>query len=65
MLQRGLLKVLRNLTEDGAMVLLATGSDVVLKHIVNECIYLDREYDFENLKKRYLEMFGEDNWIKE
>lgn len=64
MLQNGLLKALRNLRDDGAIVLLTVGSDVVLKHIVDECIYLDREYDFENLKKVYLEEFGENNWIK-
>lgn len=64
MLQNGLLKALRNLRDDGAIVLLTAGSDVVLKHIVDECIYLDREYDFENLKKVYLEEFGENNWIK-
>lgn len=34
MLQRGLLKVLRNLTEDEAMVLLATGSDVASESYV-------------------------------
>lgn len=64
MLQNGLLKALRNLTDDGAIVLLTAGSDVVIKHIVDECIYLDREYDFDNLKKVYLEEFGENNWIK-
>lgn len=64
MSQSGLLKALRNLTEDGAIVILAGGSDVVLKHIVDECVYLGREYDFDKLRKRYSEVFGEDNWIK-
>lgn len=64
MSQSGLIKVLRNLTEDGAIVLLPSGSDVVLKHLVDKCVYLDREYDFENLKRSYSEMFGEGNWVK-
>lgn len=43
----GLLQTLRNLTEDGAMVLLPAGSDRFLKHIVDECLYLDRDEYFE------------------
>lgn len=54
MLQKGLLEVLKNLTEDGTIILLSAGSDIVLKHIADECIYLDSEYDFEDMKKLYL-----------
>lgn len=49
MAQQELIKVLRNLTDAGAMVLLPAGSDVFLKHMVDECIYLNREYDLERL----------------
>lgn len=51
MSQSGLLKALRNLTEDGAMVFLPAGSDAALKHMADECVYLDREYDFGHLEK--------------
>ena len=63
MSQTGLIKVLRNLTDSGAMVLLPACSDVVLKHIVDECVYLDREYDIDSLKQLY-SMSGEENWIR-
>lgn len=43
MLQSGLLKVLKNLTDNEAIVLLSAGLDIVLKHIADECIYLDSE----------------------
>ena len=42
---------------DGAIVLLAAGSDVVLKHIVDEYIYFNREYDFENLKNLFINVW--------
>lgn len=62
----GLVKVLRNLTDAGALVLLPGGSDRVLRHIVDECVYLDenREYDIDYLRQLYLERCGEGNWIK-
>lgn len=63
----GLIKALRNLTDAGALVLLPGGLDRVLKHIVDECVYLDenREYDIDYLRQYYLEHgWGEGNWIK-
>lgn len=59
-----LLKVLRELTSDGAIVLLPVGSDEVMKHIADECIYIKREYDILRLKNRYNELFGKGEWIK-
>jgi len=53
----GLLKVLKTLTADGAIVLLPAGSDEFLKHIADECIYTNHEYDIENLRKLYSEEF--------
>lgn len=61
----GLLKVLRELTDDGAIVLLPVGSDEFLKHIVDECIYTNREYDISGLRELYGEMFQKEEWIKE
>ncbi len=60
----GLLKVLRELTDDGAIILLPVGSDEFLKHIVDECIYTNREYDISELRKLYGEMFQKEEWIK-
>lgn len=63
----GLVKVLRNLTDAGALVLLPGGSDRVLRHIVDECVYLDenREYDIDYLRQYYLEQhWDEGHWIK-
>lgn len=67
MCQSGLLKALRELTDSGAVVLLPCGSDAFLKHIVDECIYLDRERDcyLEELQNRYQEIFGHGDWIRE
>ena len=67
MCQSGLLKALRELTDSGAVVLLPCGSDDFLKHIVDECIYLDRERDcyMGELQTRYQEIFGHKEWIKE
>lgn len=45
MCQVGLLKVLRELTSTGAIVLLPVGSDIIMKHIADECIYIRRDYD--------------------
>lgn len=64
MCHSGLLKVLKELTADGAIVLLPAGSDKFLKHIVDECIYTDREYDISELEKFYSERFGKNDWIK-
>ncbi len=63
-LSRGvLIKALRTLTESGALVLLPAGSDIFLKHIVDECVYLKREYDIDFLRQRYSDMFGRGDWI--
>ena len=59
-----LLKVLRELTDDGAIVLLPAGSDEFLTHIVDECIYINPEYDTLELQKFYAEMFEREEWIK-
>lgn len=63
MCQTGLLKVLRELTSDGAIVLLPVGSDKLMKHIADECIYIDSDYDVLDLKNRYNELFGKAEWI--
>lgn len=65
MCNSGLLKVLRELTDDGAIVLLPAGSDEFLRYIVDECIYTNREYDISGLRKLYGEMFQKEEWIKE
>ena len=65
MCQCGLLKVLKELTYDGAIVLLPAGSDEFLKHIVDECIYTNNKYDIGYLKKMYAEMFDGEKWINE
>lgn len=65
MTQQGLMKVLRNLTDSGSMVLLPAGSDAFLKYIVDECVYLNRgEYDIDYLRQMYSDKFGEGNWVK-
>lgn len=64
MSRQGLIKILRNLTDSGSMVLLPASSDVFLKHIVDECVYLDREYDIDVLARLYSAMYGKGNWIK-
>lgn len=67
MSESGLVKALRNLTAAGALVLLPGGSDKVLRHIVDECIYLDenREFDIDYLRQHYAEHgCGGKNWIK-
>lgn len=63
MCQSGLLKVLRELANSGAMVLLPVGSDDFMKHIADECIYIKQTYNIDSLKQLYLERFGNDNWI--
>ncbi|MCM1112414.1 MAG: hypothetical protein NC399_04085 [Muribaculum sp.] len=61
----GLVKVLRELTESGAVVFLAAGTDGFVKHIVDECIYLDldREFLVGELRERYGKMFKHEEWI--
>lgn len=63
MYQSALLKALKELTASGSIVLLPVGSDDFMKHIADECIYIKREYDVEELKERYQEMFGKGEWI--
>ncbi len=58
-----MIKVLRNLTDSGAQVLLPAGSDIFLKHIVDECVYLKGEYDIDFLRQRYSDIFGREDWI--
>ena len=65
MCQSGLLKILKELTSDGAIVLLPAGSDEFLKHIVDECIYTNHEYDIGELQKLYAEKFDGEEWFKE
>lgn len=66
MCQSGLLKALKEVTANGAIVLLPCGSDYFLKHIADECIYLDRMHDcyMEELQNRYQELFGHGEWIR-
>ena len=63
MCQSALLKALKELTASGSIVLLPVGSDDFMKHIADECIYIKREYDVEELKERYQEMVGKGEWI--
>lgn len=49
MCQSGLLKALKELTAHGAVVLLPVGSDEIMKHIADECIYINCLYDAEAL----------------
>lgn len=67
MCQSGLLKALRELSCSGAVVLLPCGSDSFLKHIADECIYLDQAQDcyMEELQGRYQEIFGHGDWIRD
>ena len=58
-----LIKALRELTAAGAIVFLAAGSDYFVKHIVDECVYLDKEFDIDGLKKVYQELFHNADWI--
>lgn len=62
MCQTGLLKALRELADDGAIILLPVGSDEVMKHIADELVYLNRQYDIDELHRFYSEQFGKD-WI--
>lgn len=66
MCQTGLLNILRKLTDEGAIVLLPVGSDVFIKHIEDEVIYIDRKYDIEGLRKTYKTYFKSSNnsWIQ-
>lgn len=51
MCQSHLLKALRELTSTGAMILLPAGSDILMKHIVDELVYLHPPFDMEGLKQ--------------
>ena len=52
MCQSGLLKVLRELANAEAIVLLPVGSDEFVKHIVDQCIYVKpRSYHIEDLER--------------
>ena len=64
MCHSGLLKVLKELVDYGAIVLLPAGSDEFLKYIVDECIYTNPKYDIGELRKLYAEKFDEENWFK-
>lgn len=44
MYQSNLFKALRFLSDNGSIVVLPVGSDTFIKNVVDECIYLDREY---------------------
>lgn len=35
-----------------------------MKHIADECIYIKQEYDVEELKERYQELFGTGEWLQ-
>lgn len=58
-----LIKALRELTENGAVIFLAAASDRFVKHIVDECIYLDKDFDIDELKQAYEELFHNTDWI--
>ena len=49
----GLLKCLRELTDNGALIALPTGSDSFIKHIADEIVYLDKEHDTDALREHY------------
>lgn len=63
MCQSGLLKALRELTNWGALVILPTGSAEFIQHIVDEVVYLDPQYNIDNLKRSYDQRFDE-KWIR-
>lgn len=54
MCQSGLLKALRELTDSGALVVLPSGSDAFIRHIADEVVYLDKEYDIETLQSDWI-----------
>lgn len=64
MCHSGLLKVLRELTDSGALVVLPVGSDEFIKHIADECVYIKRKYNIEQVKREYKERFNNKDWIK-
>ncbi len=45
------------------MVVLPCGSDAFIKHIADEIIYLDREFDIKELQTFYSKQLGR-NWVK-
>ena len=62
MCQSCLLKALKELTKCGALVILPAGSDEFIKHIADEVIYLNRNYDIDDMRRFYEGQFGE-KWI--
>lgn len=60
----GLLKVLKELVAEGAIVLLPAGTDEFLKYFVDECIYTNPEYDIGELRKLYAEKLDGEKWFK-
>ena len=58
-----LLKCLRELTDNGALVVLPSGSDTFIRHIADKVIYLDRNYDIDSLQSFYSKQWNTD-WIK-
>ena len=56
------MKALRELTNSGTLVILPAGSDEFIKHIADEVIYLNRNYDIDDLRQFYDKQFGE-KWI--
>lgn len=63
MCQSSLLKALRELTRSNALVILPTGSDEFIKHIADEIIYLNPQYDIDGLRNFYSKNFDAE-WIK-
>ena len=59
-----LLKCLRELTDNGALIVLPSSNDTFIKHIVDEVIYLDRDYDIDALQSFYSKQWNAANWIK-
>ena len=63
MCSSSLLKCLRELTDNGALIVLPSGSDTFIRHIVDEVIYLDTDYDIDALQSLYSKQWNA-NWIK-
>lgn len=63
MCQSGLLKVLRELTNSGAVVILPAGTDDFIKHIADKCIYVNHTYNIDILREQYRELFNNYDWI--
>lgn len=63
MCQCSLLRVFKNLTDCGGLVILPVGSDKLMKHIADEVLYIDREYDIYELREFYEERFNSGEWV--